>query len=95
MSQAGPTAPVVMVEFFGMARQKAGCAELTTRGRTLAEVLAAVQEACPALNRLVEYDGRINPYFLVSIDAGEFLTDAARALESGERVLILGADVGG
>jgi hypothetical protein len=95
MSQAVPIAPLVTIEFFGMARQQAGCVEMTTRGRTLAEVLAAVQVACPALNGLVEYDGQINRQFLVSIDAGEFLTDSGRALESGERVLILGADVGG
>jgi molybdopterin converting factor small subunit len=94
MSDAVET-PAVTVEFFGMARQKAERSEITVQGRTLAEVLASVQRAFPALGGLLQECGQINNQYLVSIDGREFLTELGRVVERGNRIVILGADVGG
>ena len=48
----------VTVEFFGIPRHRAGRAELAVPAGTVAELLAAVERACPALAGLVR-DGRV------------------------------------
>src|SRR5207245_10404950 len=48
----------VMVEFYGIPRQRAGRAELTVTARTVGDVLAAVERACPGLAGAVQPGGR-------------------------------------
>jgi molybdopterin converting factor small subunit len=84
----------VTVEFFGVPRLRAGRAELTVEARTVAEVLAAVERACPGLAGLVQA-GRLAPHYLLSINGQRFVTDGADPLKPGERVLLLSADAGG
>ncbi len=85
----------VTVEFYGIPRQRAGRAELTVQAGTLAEVLAAVERACPGLARLLQADGRLAPHYLLSMDGQRFVTDPGRQLRPGDRLLLLSADVGG
>ena len=42
-------ADVVTVEFYGVPRQRAGRSELAVAARTVAELLEAVERACPGL----------------------------------------------
>jgi hypothetical protein len=86
---------VVTVEFFGIPRQRAGRAELAVRARTVAELLAAVAQACPGLTGLLDPGGRLPAHYLLSIDGQRFVGDAQEPLRPGERVLLLSADVGG
>jgi molybdopterin converting factor small subunit len=86
---------MVIVEFFGVPRQRAGCAETTVAGETVADVLAAVERACPGLRGLRRPDGGPAPHYLVSLDGMHFLSDPRQPLEPGNRVLILSADAGG
>jgi molybdopterin converting factor small subunit len=86
--------PAVTVEFYGIPRQRAGRADLAVQARTVAELLRAVETACPGLP-LLEPDGRIVPHIRVSVDGQRFISDPREELAPGARVLILSADVGG
>ena len=85
----------VTVEFFGIPRQRAGRAELIVEADTVAQVLVAVQRACPGLTGLVRTDGRLAPHYLLSVDGQRFVSEPDEPLRSGERLLLLSADAGG
>lgn len=85
----------VIVEFFGVPRLRAERAELAVPAGTAAEVLAAVEQACPGLAGLRRPDGRVAPHYLLSLDGREFLTDPSHPLVPGTRLLLLSADLGG
>ncbi len=85
----------VEIEFYGVARLRSGTPSLEVHADTLRQALEAVQRACPALDPLIGDDGRIHPAYLVSINGREFVTDLSRFLQTGDHVLILGADAGG
>jgi len=84
----------INVEFYGIPRQRAGRSDLTVKARTVAEVLRAVETACPDLT-LLETTGRIVPHVRISVDGQRFISDPREELTPGARVLILSADVGG
>jgi molybdopterin converting factor small subunit len=88
-------ADLVTVEFFGVPRQRAGRAELAVAARTVAEVLEAVERACPGLAGLRGPDGRLAGHYLLSIDGRQFVSDVRQEVRPGERVLLLSADAGG
>lgn len=94
MSEAKDSLGQVTVEFFGVPRQRAGRPELTVPPGTVAEVLAAVERACPRLKGLVQV-GRLAPHFLLSMDGHRFIQDLRQPLRGGERLLLLSADAGG
>lgn len=86
---------MVTVEFYGVPRMRAGRAEVTVSASTVAEVLAAVALACPALSDAVQTEGRLAPHYLLSLDGERFITDLDQALLPGDRLLFLSADIGG
>lgn len=86
---------VVIVEFFGVPRLRAGRTELAVPAGSVAEVLAAVEGACPGLAGLRQADGGLAPHYLLSLDGQMFLTDSEQAIHPGSRVLLLSADAGG
>ncbi len=85
----------VIVEFYGIPRQRAGRAELTVPAGTLGEVLAAVERSCPGLPNLVQSDGRLTPHYLLSINGRRFVNNLQQPVEAGQRLLLLSADAGG
>lgn len=85
----------VTVELLGLARHRAGRAELHIPGGTLADTLRSVGRECPGLEGLVNPDGSLSRRFLFSLDGERFLDDAAVPVPAGARLLILGADAGG
>src|SRR4051794_41915028 len=85
----------VTVEFFGVPRLRAGRGEVEVRAATVADLLAAVERACPGLKGLARPDGRPAPHYLLSLDGQRFLTDPGQPLHPGDRVLLLSADAGG
>jgi molybdopterin converting factor small subunit len=87
--------PLVTVEFYGVPRARAGRAELSVPAGTVADLLAAVERACPALAGLRQADGRPSPHYLLSVEGRQFVTEAGQPLRPGERVLLLSADAGG
>jgi molybdopterin converting factor small subunit len=93
MSHAGDTA--VIVELFGVPRLRAGCAEVRVVAGNVAEVLAALERACPGLGGLTRPTGQVAPHYLLSLDGQRFLHDPQEVLAPGSRVLLLSADAGG
>jgi molybdopterin converting factor small subunit len=89
------SAPAIQVELFGMARRRAGHSEFASSGTTIGQVLDELTRACPNLSDLFLEVGRLSPRYLVSIDAGPFLTSLNHPLKPGDRLLLLSADAGG
>jgi molybdopterin converting factor small subunit len=87
--------PYLVVEFFAIARERAGSTELRVAPGTLAEVLDAVRRQCPRLGDLVQATGAISPHYRLSLDGRRFLTDVTEVLPAASRLLILSADAGG
>lgn len=85
---------VVIVEFFGVPRLRAGRAEVAVAPGPLADVLAAVRASCPGMSGLVD-GGRLSPHYLLSLDGREFVTDLSLPVPPGARLLLLSADAGG
>ena len=92
---AGRGVPEVVVEFFGMARARAGRPELALRAATARAALAEARAACPGLGELCRPGGGLAPYYLLSLDGERFLADLDEPLAPGARLLLLSADAGG
>lgn len=84
--------PRVRVEFYGVARFRAGCAEVLVAAATLGEALAAVDELCPQLGAV--HDGKLAASYLVSLGGVRFTTDLSEPV-AGTGVILFGADAGG
>ena len=85
----------VTVEFYGIPRQRAGCAELVLEAETVGELLEKIQEECPGLKGLVSEQGWWPKEYLLSINGERFVSGLEELLKSGERILLLSADAGG
>jgi len=85
--------PSVRVEFYGLARLRAGRAELPVEAATVGSALAAADAACPELR--VMRDTGLSPEYVVSLGGTRFTTDPAEPLADGVSLLVLGADAGG
>lgn len=83
----------VRVEFYGLARLRAGVAELTADAGTVRAALVAAQAACPGLRVL--RDNAVSPEYLVSVGGVRFIANPDEPLAHGDAVLVLGADAGG
>lgn len=84
----------VVVEFFGLARARAGRAAMSLRAATAREALRGVQVTCPKLAGLWK-GGNLSPHYLLSLDGERFVTDLDETLPGGARLLLLSADAGG
>jgi molybdopterin converting factor small subunit len=86
---------VLTVEFFGVPRQRTGCAEATIHGDKVDQILAELEGMYPSLRGLRRPDGGLSPQYLLSLDGIRFLGDPNERLEPGSRLLLLSADAGG
>jgi molybdopterin converting factor small subunit len=85
----------VTVEFYGIPRQRAGRAELAVAARTVAEVLAAVELACPGLAGLVQPGEKLATHYLLSLNGQHFMQNGNEPVRRGDRFMLLSADAGG
>ncbi len=85
----------VRVEFYGIARQRAGRAATEIEASNLATAVNELTHQFPQLAESVFENGRIKAGFLANINGVSFTTDPATKLNSGDCLLILSADVGG
>ena len=89
----------IRVEFYGIARQRAGVGELVLDvprgGLPLADVLAAVAQAAPQLDGSWVSGGRLHASLAANIDGQRFVSDPATPIRDGQSLLILSADAGG
>ena len=86
--------PTVTIEFYGIPRERAGRTELTVQAATVADALAAVEQACPGLRGLAP-EGRLARHYRLSLDGTQFVTDLKQSLAPSSRLLLLSADAGG
>lgn len=85
----------VTVEFFGMARRRAGIERLQIDAATLGEALDRLTERLPDRSGEFLCEGRLAAGYLASRNGLQFLSDRTAPLADGDSLLILSADVGG
>jgi molybdopterin converting factor small subunit len=89
----------IRVEFFGIARQRAGVAELSLALErpevALADVLSQVAARVPDLGDEWIADGRLHASLTANLDGLRFVSDPATIICDGQNLLILSADAGG
>ena len=82
------------IELLGLARERAGVAELEVQADTLGQLLAALQARFPALSDLMAAD-RLRPSIAANLNGDRFISDPQTPLRDSDCVLILSADAGG
>ena len=86
--------PRIIVEFYGVPRQRAGRAELAVHADTPRAALAAVAAACPGLADVLA-NGHLATHYLLSVNGDRFSTDLDEELATDTTLLLLSADAGG
>lgn len=89
----------LIVELFGIPRQRAGCArcelEFSGAGITLNEALVALAVTYPGLDGECIRNGALLGSYAANLDGERFLSDPTSLLKHGDELLILSADAGG
>ena len=85
----------IRVEFFGVARQRAGTASIEIEAGTLGEALNAAADRLPEFGRACVAGVRLQPAFIANVNGEFFTSDPAAPLADGDSLLILSADAGG
>ncbi len=87
------------VEFFGIARQRAGVARadimLPEKQATLGNAFAHLIAVFPGLAEECIADGRLRSGFSANLGGQRFVSDPATVLTEDDCLLILSADAGG
>jgi len=84
----------VTLELYGIARRRAGVAEVAVDAATLGEALARLEERYPSLGGEVVRGGRLVSHWRATVGDG-FVEDPATPLARGARVAILSGLAGG
>ena len=89
----------IRVEFFGLARQRAGISQLDLElpaGNTpLADVLRAIAREAPQLAGEWIVNGKLHSALAANLGGQQFVSDPATLVRDGQSLLILSADAGG
>jgi sulfur-carrier protein len=89
----------IRVEFFGIARQRAGVSEITLEapasGMQFAEVLSELGRKLPEFSRELLVAGGLHASLVANLDGQRFISDPSTLISDGQSVLILSADAGG
>jgi molybdopterin converting factor small subunit len=84
----------VRIEFLGLARERAGVAQLELSAETLGEVLRMLAARVPAMRVLLEGE-RLGPAMVANLNGERFVSDARTPLRDSDSLLLLSADAGG
>jgi molybdopterin converting factor small subunit len=89
----------VRVEFFGIARQRAGTSQLALdlsgEEITFGAVLERLAGALPNFAGECLAGDRLQPSLAANLDGRQFISDPAATIRDGQCLLILSADAGG
>jgi molybdopterin converting factor small subunit len=85
----------VTVEFFGIARARAGAQSAQVTADTLGELLRQLGERYPGLCGSCIQGAEFAPGYTANINGDQFTRDPGRKLRAGDSVLILSLDAGG
>lgn len=86
---------MIRVEFYDVARVRAGVEMVEVEARTVGAALRAAAELRPGLVPDVIVEGRTGPHWRVSVNGGPFLVDLDTEITDGDAVLLLSALAGG
>ena len=86
---------MIRVEFFDVARVRAGVASIEVQAATMSEALAAAAARCPGLEPDVLRGGLLAPHWRASLNGAAFVDDPSLPLSPGDALLILSALAGG
>ncbi len=88
----------IRVEFFGLARQRAGVGEMqiepAATSMRLRDVLVEVARRLPNFAAYV-CAGRLDPVLAANLDGHRFVSEPDALIEDGQSLLLLSADAGG
>lgn len=84
----------VQVEFFGIARQLAGCESAQVEARVLADVISRISLRFPELAARCFDDGAVRPNWIFNVD-GRFVRDSSFPVSPQISILLMSADAGG
>ena len=84
---------MIRVEFYGLARLRAGRTGLLVAAATVDSALAAADAACPDLRS--RCGTGLSREYRVSVGGRYFTDNPAEPLSDGDALLVLGADAGG
>lgn len=89
----------IRVEFFGIARERAGRSELTLESSSpqtaLGDVLNQVASQVPKLGQELLANGELHPSLSANLDGARFIRDPQTMIRNGQILIILSADAGG
>jgi sulfur-carrier protein len=89
----------IRVEFYGIARQRAGVSELAldvpAGAMRLGDALAEVRGQLPQLGAELVSGSRLHESLTANLDGIRFVSDPATLIRDGQSLLILSADAGG
>ena len=89
----------IRVEFYGIARERAGTAAVQVDPgdlpATLRGVLNELERRVPGFGRDCLDDGNLHTTLAANLDGERFVTDPATVIHDGQSLLILSADAGG
>jgi molybdopterin converting factor small subunit len=84
----------MLVEFFGIPRERTGVAQIELQADTIGELLGTLEARFPTLGAMTQA-GRVRSPYLISLNADRFVSDPNTALKETDSVLILSAQAGG
>lgn len=85
----------ITVEFYGIARARAGVSETVATGKNLGEVLSDLEQRFPTLASSCILNGQLRAGFTANIGGSRFVTATDTPLPLDEPLLILSMDAGG
>lgn len=88
----------ILVEFFGIPRQRAGRASMEIsldEPATLGDALQSIANALPEFGRHCLSGDRLRENYIANLGGQRFVTDPAAEISNGDSLLILSADAGG
>lgn len=90
----------IKVEFYGVARLRAGVAELSMpmekgQGSSLKQVLNSIAESLPPFGSDCLDQGALRREFTANLDGQQFIREPNHKIPDGSTLLILSADAGG
>lgn len=89
----------IRVEFYGIARQRAGVSgvavDVPASSVSLADLYRELAIRLPIFGRELLSAGQLHESFSANVDGARFVSDPATRIEDGQCLLILSADAGG
>lgn len=90
---------LLRVEFYGIARQRAGTPhvqlDLVGGETSLAEAMRQLAHLLPSFGSECLANGRLHPALSANLGGERFVSDPATPIRDGQSLLILSADAGG